>query len=92
LKDIKVVINGAGSAAIAIAKLLILAGVDSNKMIILDSKDTLNKKRNDLNSYKKDLAKVTNSAQVVGGLENALVDADVFIGVSKANVLKSSVG
>lgn len=89
LKKVKIVINGAGSAALAIAKLLIKAGVDSSKMIILDSKDAIYQGRADMNSYKTDLAKVTNKEKISGGLENALVEADVFIGVSKANVLKT---
>ncbi len=88
LKNIKIVINGAGAAALAIAKLLIKAGVDSNKMIILDSIDTLNKDRTDLNKYKLELAEITNKENIKGGLENTLKNADVFIGVSKADVLK----
>lgn len=86
---IKVVINGAGAAAIAITKLLIKAGIDSKQMIILDSLDTLHKDRTDLNSYKKDLQKNTNKKNIKGGLKNALIGADVFIGVSKGNVLKN---
>jgi len=85
---VRIVINGAGSAAIAISKLLIKAGVDSQKMIILDSKDTLHTDRTDLNKYKLELAKITNPEKVKGGLEHALRYADVFIGVSKADVLK----
>ncbi len=88
LKNIKIVINGAGAAALAIAKLLIKAGVNPNKMIVLDSVDTLNKDRTDLNKYKLELAEITNKENIKGGLENALKNADVFIGVSKADVLK----
>ncbi len=88
LSNIKIVINGAGAAALAIAKLLIKAGVDSNKMIILDSVDTLNKDRKDLNKYKSELMLITNKENIIGGLEEAVKGADVFIGVSKADVLK----
>ncbi len=88
LKNIKIVVNGAGAAAIAIAKLLIKAGVDSYKMIIVDSVDTLNKDRKDLNKYKLELTKITNKNNIKGGLEEAIKNADVFIGVSKADVLK----
>ena len=89
LAKVKIVINGAGAAAIAIAKLLIIAGVDSQGMIILDSIDTLHKDRTDLNSYKKDLQKRTNKQNIKGGLQNALIGADIFIGVSKGNILKN---
>lgn len=88
IKDIKVVVNGAGAAALAISKLLIKAGVDSSKMIILDSVDTLNKDRTDLNKYKLELAEITNMENVKGGLKEAIKNADMFIGVSKADVLK----
>ena len=88
LSKVKIVINGAGSAALAIAKLLIKAGIDSKQMIILDSLDTLHKDRTDLNSYKRELQKVTNKQNIKGGLENAIKNADIFIGVSKGNVLK----
>jgi len=88
MKNVKVVINGAGAAALAIAKLLIKAGIDANKMIILDSVDTLNKDRTDLNKYKLELAEITNTENTKGGLQEAIKNADIFIGVSKADVLK----
>lgn len=88
IENVKVVINGAGAAALAIAKLLIKAGVDSNKMIILDSVDTLNKDRTDLNKYKLELAEITNKENIKGGLQEAIKNTDIFIGVSKADVLK----
>ncbi len=86
--DIKVVVNGAGAAATAVAKLLIKAGVPAKEMIILDSKGTLFDGRGDLNSAKAEMAKVTNKQKVSGGLDAALVGADVFIGVSVAGALK----
>ncbi len=89
LTKVKIVVNGAGAAAIAVTNLLIKAGVDAGRMIMLDSVDTINKDRTDLNSYKKDLSKILNKQNVKGGLENALVEADIFIGVSKGNVLKN---
>ena len=84
---IKVVVNGAGSAAIAIVNLLIKYGVTGGNIIILDSKGTLHKKRTDLNIYKAKIAKQTNSKGIIGGLKEALIEADVFIGVSVANAL-----
>ena len=86
--QIKVVVNGAGAASTAVAKLLIKAGVNSSKIIILDSKGTLYKGRIDLNKAKEEMAKITNKEKVVGDLSIAIENADVFIGVSAANVLK----
>jgi malate dehydrogenase (oxaloacetate-decarboxylating) len=88
MTNIKVVVNGAGAAALAISKLLIKAGVDASRMIIVDSADTLNKDRTDLNKYKLELAEITNKDNIKGGLKEAIKDADIFIGVSKADVLK----
>lgn len=89
LKEIKIVINGAGSAALAIANLLIKAGAPAGQMIILDSVDAIYKDRKDLNIYKEKFAKITNKKQIKGGLGEAIINADVFIGVSKRNVLKN---
>jgi malate dehydrogenase (oxaloacetate-decarboxylating) len=88
LNSVKIVINGAGSAAIAICKLFFKAGILGENIIMLDSKDALSTKRNDLNVYKKEIAERTNPKNISGGLGEALKGADVFIGVSKANVLK----
>jgi len=87
-EKINIVINGAGSAAIAITNLLILYGVDSKNIIMVDSKGTIYKNRGDLNTYKEKIANKTNSRKIKGGLREALVDSDVFIGVSIGNVLK----
>jgi malate dehydrogenase (oxaloacetate-decarboxylating) len=89
LSKVKVVINGAGAAALAIAHLLIKAGMNAHSMIILDSTGTIYSGRKDLNSYKEKFAKITNKKKVEGGLREALTDADIFIGVSKANVLQN---
>jgi malate dehydrogenase (oxaloacetate-decarboxylating) len=88
LGKVKVVINGAGAAALAIAHLFIKAGVHASSMIILDSIGTIYEGRKDLNSYKEKFAKITNKKKFAGGLEDALIDADIFIGVSKGNVLQ----
>jgi malate dehydrogenase (oxaloacetate-decarboxylating) len=88
LKKVKIVINGAGSAALAVSNLLIEAGISAQDMIILDSLDTIHKDRKDLNVYKEKFAKLTNKKQIKGGLQEALHDADIFIGVSKGNILK----
>ena len=88
IEEIKVVINGAGAAATAIAKLLIKAGVPADKMMIVDSKGTLHHGRDGLNHSKAEMAKLTNKIKLVGGLDIAIENADVFIGVSVANSLK----
>ncbi len=83
ISKIKVVINGAGAAGTAIAKLL----RSPKEVIICDSKGIINKKRTDLNKYKKELAKLTNPKNIKGSLRDALMGADVFIGVSKPKIL-----
>jgi malate dehydrogenase (oxaloacetate-decarboxylating) len=75
-----VVISGAGAAGVAITKLLKVAGVTD--IIILDSKGILNEGRTDLTDVKTQLAKITNPRAVSGDLMDALIDADVFVGVS----------
>jgi malate dehydrogenase (oxaloacetate-decarboxylating) len=86
IEDIKIAINGAGSAAIAVSKLIIGFGVKN--LIICDSKGAIYEGRKDgMNPYKDQMAKVTNREKIQGGLKEAVVGADVFIGLSKANVL-----
>lgn len=84
-KKIRVVINGAGAAGSAVAKMLSPLVSD---VILVDSKGIIYKDRPGLELYKKDLAKVTNKQNIKGGLENALNDADCFIGLSAPGVLK----
>lgn len=89
IDEVKIVVNGAGAAAIAVSKLLLLAGVDGRKMLIVDSKGIIFEGREEgMNSYKAELAKKTNSTKISGGLDKALEEADVFIGVSVADCLK----
>lgn len=85
LKSIKVVINGAGAAGIAIAKLLISAGVGD--VILCDRKGIIYEGRQDTDSSKISIAKVTNKGKLKGTLRDALIGADVFIGVSAPNVV-----
>jgi len=82
--NIKVVINGAGSAGIAISKLLLTYGVKN--FLLLDSKGIISKGREGVNKYKLGVIEKSN-IQGQGNLSDALVDADVFIGVSKANLV-----
>lgn len=95
LKDLKIVINGAGAAGIAIAKLLrSQTAATSNdpalnvkEVILCDTKGTVHKDRDDLNDTKKGILTWTNPNNVKGTVQEALVGADVFIGVSQANLL-----
>ncbi|MBS3081283.1 NADP-dependent malic enzyme, partial [Candidatus Pacearchaeota archaeon] len=86
MEDVRIVINGAGAAGISITKLLIKYGFQD--IILLDSKGIINKKRNDLNKYKEEIAGITNKENKEGNLINAIKNADIFIGVSKPNILK----
>lgn len=87
LEDLRVVVNGAGAAGNAIATLL--SGIVSD-VVVVDSKGIVSKVRRDLDPYKEKLLKITNKKNQKGGLEDALPGSDVFIGVSKANLLKAT--
>ena len=84
-KEEKIVINGAGAAGIATAKLLLQAGYSN--ITVLDSKGILSPTRKDMNSYKLDVATQTNAEGITGSLSDAIKDASVFIGVSIGNIL-----
>lgn len=83
--QMKVVVNGAGAAGVAITKLLHHFGF--KKIILCDSKGIVSQNRTDLNIYKKQLLQITNFENVSGALADAVKDADIFIGVSVGNVL-----
>lgn len=86
LSDIKVVLNGAGAAGIAIAKLLYSYGV--RDMIMCDSKGAIYEGRqHGMNDTKAYVANWTNKDKIDGSLEEVIKDADVFIGVSVADLL-----
>lgn len=93
LTDLKVVINGAGAAGIAIAKLLRCFHIDSpmcqsvKTLIVCDSKGAIHRFRTDLNKAKTELLKYSNFEDVKGDIHHVLDDADVFIGVSKGNLI-----
>ncbi|MDO4846363.1 MAG: NADP-dependent malic enzyme [Oscillospiraceae bacterium] len=85
-EGIRIVINGAGAAAIAIAKLLLTAGFDD--ITLCDRFGCIYQGRKEhMNSFKDEIAAATNRRQLQGNLSDALVDADVFIGVSAPNVV-----
>ena len=85
LKDCKIVLVGAGAAGTAITKLLYKYAQPN--IIAVDSKGIISSSRNDLNGPKKELSKITNPQDVSGSFSDALTDADIFIGVSKADLL-----
>lgn len=97
LEDLSVVINGAGAAGIAIAKLLrcVDHGEDNSvctpvkEMIICDSKGIVHKDRDNLNDAKIKALAFTNLNNKKGSLKDALVGADVFIGVSMGDLLNA---
>ncbi|MCI7733630.1 MAG: NAD-dependent malic enzyme [Dysosmobacter sp.] len=83
LEDVKIVVNGAGAAAISITKLLLSAG--AKDITLCDRKGAIYTGRDGLNWIKEEMAQVTNPAKKVGSLADVLVGADVFIGVSAPN-------
>lgn len=83
IQDIKVVVSGAGAAAVSCAKLYISMGVEPDNIIMVDSKGVINLERTDLNEVKQQF--VTNKK--INTLEDAMKGADVFLGLSVANVV-----
>ena len=86
LTDIKVVINGAGSAGTAICKLLLSSGVKN--IVMCDINGVISRDKDlSSNKYMEELAEITNPDNVTGMLKDAMVGADVFIGVSAPNIV-----
>ena len=84
IKKIKVVVNGAGASAMACANLFIKLGVQKNNLVMLDSKGVIHKERKNLNEWKINYAINTKDRT----LNDVIKDADVFLGLSSAGVLK----
>ncbi len=82
-EDCRVVVNGSGAAGIAISKLLLRYGF--RHLVICDSKGIISRDRENLNWIKKEMLEVTNLDNQNGTLADALVGADIFIGVSAPN-------
>ena len=85
LGECKAVINGSGAAGTAIAKLLMKLGLKD--VILCDRTGAIYEGREKLNPSKAEIAKVTNRGMVKGGLKDAIVGTDIFIGVSAPGVL-----
>ncbi|MFF5437396.1 NADP-dependent malic enzyme [Streptomyces achromogenes] len=87
--QLRAVISGAGAAGVAIAKMLVEAGIGD--VAVTDRKGVVSADREDLTPVKRELAGFTNKAGLTGSLENALAGADVFIGVSGGTVPEEAV-
>ena len=84
ITKVKVVVNGAGAAAISCTKLYMALGVQKENIVMLDSKGVISVSRQDLNEQKRFFA---TSRTDIHTLEEAVNGADVFVGLSKGNVL-----
>lgn len=84
-KSCKVVINGAGSAGVAITNLLLTYGFTD--IILCDSKGIVSPSAPNLNWIKKKMAEITNPRGITGKLADAMKGADIFVGVSAPNIL-----
>ena len=93
IEDTRVVISGAGAAGIAISKMLHCLGYDRNlctevgEILLVDSTGIIYDGRPGLNKFKQELARETNHEKRKGSLGDALEGADVFIGVSRGNLV-----
>ncbi len=85
IASIQMVINGAGASAIACGKLFVSLGVKRENLLMFDSKGLLHTERTDLDEYKQFFANSRN----IASLEEALNGADVFVGLSRGNILNA---
>jgi malate dehydrogenase (oxaloacetate-decarboxylating) len=96
ITSLRVVINGAGAAGIAIAKMLLCVGHSASvchpvkEVILVDTKGIIHRDRPDLTEMKRDLLRFTNPNNLKGTLRDAIYGADVFIGVSQEDLLTTS--
>lgn len=84
IEDVKIVVNGAGASAVSCTKLYVSLGARLENIVMLDRKGVISKQRTDLNEQKKYFA---TDRTDVHTLEEAIKGADVFLGLSKGNVL-----
>lgn len=89
LESLRVVVSGAGAAGVAVTKLLARAGVAD--IVVCDSKGIISPTRTDLVEHKHRLAATTNPQGLSGALADALVGADVFVGVSGGTVPEADI-
>ena len=89
LEDLRVVVSGAGAAGIACTKILLAAGIGD--IAVADSRGVLHDGRTELTSVKAEIASVTNRLGLSGSMDDALVGADVFLGLSAGAVGEAAV-
>jgi malate dehydrogenase (oxaloacetate-decarboxylating) len=89
LATLRVVVQGAGAAGVAVAKIMVRAGI--RDVVVCDSRGIISPKRTDLVEHKHRLAATTNPRGLSGPLASALLDADVFVGVSGGQVVEQDV-
>ena len=85
IKNVKIVVNGLGAAGTAISKMLIAAG--AKNMVLVDRSGIINENDEFLGEERQKLARTTNPEKLTGGLDVAIKNADVFVGVSAPNIL-----
>ena len=85
IRNVKIVVNGLGAAGTAISKMLIAAG--AKNMVLVDRTGIINENDEFLGEERQKLAKTTNPEKLSGGLDVAIKNADVFVGVSAPNIL-----
>jgi len=85
IESTKIVVSGAGAAGIAVTKIVLAYGAKGENLILLDSQGAIRKNRTDLNKYKQEMAERISSQE--GDLATVIKNTDVFIGVSKPNIL-----
>ena len=85
IKNVKIVVNGLGAAGTAISKMLIAAGAQN--MVLVDRTGIINENDEFLGEERQNLARTTNPEKLTGGLDVAIKNADVFVGVSAPNIL-----
>ena len=83
IKTVKLVMSGAGSSAIACAKLYISFGLKKENIIMVDSKGVINGKRTDINDEKKFFI----TKRDIDTLEEAMIDSDIFVGLSTGDIV-----
>jgi len=89
LATLRVVVQGAGAAGVAVAKIMVRAGIPD--VVVCDSRGIISPKRTDLVEHKHRLAATTNPRGLSGSLAVALRDADVFVGVSGGQVAERDI-
>lgn len=88
IEDVRIVVNGAGASAVSCTKLYVSLGARLENIVMLDSKGVISKDRTDLNEQKRYFA---TSRTDIHTLEEAIKGADVFLGLSRGNVLSKDI-